>query len=303
MTRYCDAISEPQEAGKTISRSPLTHPLKWHGGKHDLAKWIISLMPPRCKSPNSPAADDQGWLHYVEPYFGGGAVLLANDPQGISEVVNDKNKELTNFWNVLRSPTEFEMLSRFLAATPFSQAVFDGIGSNTSAPLPVDRAWRFFVRCRQSMSGRMKDFAPLSRNRTRRGMNEQASAWLNCIEGLPEVHERLKRVVILNADAIDVIRSQDGQKTLYYIDPPYMHETRSTTKEYGEFEMSYTEHEELLDLLGEITGKFLLSGYYSNLYDDRACLYGWKRHEMQINNHAASGRKKPIMTECVWTNY
>ncbi len=31
----------------------------------------------------------------------------------------------------------------------------------------------------------MRDFATLSRNRTRSGINEQVSAWLNVIEGLP----------------------------------------------------------------------------------------------------------------------
>ena len=40
----------------TIKRnnSGLSSPLKWHGGKHYLAKKIIELMPPH--------------LHYVEPY-------------------------------------------------------------------------------------------------------------------------------------------------------------------------------------------------------------------------------------------
>ena len=54
-------------------------------------------------------------LHYVEPYFGGGAVLLEKDPldksrywgskgweQGVSEVVNDISLELTNFWRALQ---------------------------------------------------------------------------------------------------------------------------------------------------------------------------------------------------------
>ena len=58
-------------------------PLKWHGGKGYLAKWIISLMPPH--------------VHYVEPFFGGGAVLLEKEPEGVSEVVNDVNAELSNF--------------------------------------------------------------------------------------------------------------------------------------------------------------------------------------------------------------
>jgi len=59
-------------------------------------------------------------------------------------------------------------------------------------------------------------------------MNEQASAWLRAVDGLPDVHQRLQRVVILNDDAVIVIRQQDGPHTLYYLDPPYLHETRAT---------------------------------------------------------------------------
>lgn len=71
----------------------LVKPLKWHGGKDDLAKRIVALMPPRAKKPNAADADDPGWIHYVEPYFGGGSVLLANDPEGISEVASGKTKQ------------------------------------------------------------------------------------------------------------------------------------------------------------------------------------------------------------------
>ena len=75
-------------------------PLKWHGGKYYLASKIVGLMPSH--------------LHYVEPFFGGGAVLLARDPEddglwlfpnkGVSEVVNDINGSLINFWRVLQDP-------------------------------------------------------------------------------------------------------------------------------------------------------------------------------------------------------
>lgn len=100
-------------------------PIKRHGGKKYLAPWIISLMPPRCKNPNAPADDDPGWLHYVEPYFGGGAVLFANDPDGISEVVNDIDGGLVNFYLVLREPHLFQRFTRFVEAMPISQAEWE----------------------------------------------------------------------------------------------------------------------------------------------------------------------------------
>ncbi len=49
--------------------------------------------------------------HYVEPFFGGGSVLLQKPDKLIeqhSEVVNDINGELTNFWRVLKSKDNLE---------------------------------------------------------------------------------------------------------------------------------------------------------------------------------------------------
>ncbi len=282
--------------------SDLTNPLKWHGGKSDLADWVISLMPPRCRKPNAPEADDAGWLHYVEPFFGGGSVLLALDPEGISEVVNDLNQRLVRFWTVLRCEPMFQEFVRKLEAIPFSEEVFNQCENVDDGDEPIGQATRFFVRCRQSLSGRMKGFAGITRNRTRRGMNEQVSAWLNAIDGLPAVHARLKRVLIRNQPALDCIRKEDGPRTLFYLDPPYLHETRATTGEY-EHEMDAEQHRKLCVFLGGIKGRFLLSGYRSEMYERYANEFGWKRHEKAIHNHAAGGKSKRVMVECVWTNY
>lgn len=286
-------------------------------------------MPPRCKNPNKPDPDDKGWLHYVEPYFGGGSVLLAMDPEGISEVANDLNGELTNFWRVLQQDRLFQIFHREIQATPFSKAEFDGAGPDSWKEFgpsePVACAINFFIRCRQSLAGRMAGFAGITRNRTRRGMNEQVSAWLNCIEGLPAVHERLKRVLILNDDALSVIRKEDGERTLYYLDPPYLHETRATTGEY-QHEMTARQHRDLLVTLGgemaasactranevvpdwyatadPIKGRFLLSGYDSPLYSAVATACGWSRHDFELPNNAAGGGSKRRMVESVWCNF
>mgnify|MGYP001306971587 FL=1 len=283
-----------------MAKTKLASPLKWHGGKGPLASRIVALFPPRCKNPNAPAPDDAGWLHYVEPYAGGLSVMLTNDPIGISEVANDISFDLTTFWWALQEQESFDSLRRILEATPFSQIEFKR-KSGTS-----DIAWRaawFFIRCRQSLAGRMRDFAPISRNRTRKGMNEQVSAWLNAIEGLPEVHARLKRVLILNKSALDVIRLEDGPRTLFYLDPPYLHETRATTIEYGENEMSEADHRELLETLCGLDGRFCLSGYSSLLYHEYAGLQGWSRHDFSVDNKAAGGKTKRRMVESVWCNY
>ncbi|HVS71362.1 MAG TPA: DNA adenine methylase [Phycisphaerae bacterium] len=274
-------------------------PLKWHGGKHYLASKIIALMPPH--------------THYVEPYFGGGSVLLAKNPEGVSEVANDANRGLVNLWYVLSDPSAFAAFVRIMHATPFSEEVWEDMskpwrehGDIKLAPRDEEEAVAyavsFFVTCRQSMSGRMKDFAVLSRTRTRRGMNEQASAWMTAVDGLPEVHARLRRVAILNRPALEVIAGQDGEATLFYLDPPYLHETRATTGEYAH-EMTADDHQKLLELLCGIKGKFLLSGYDSAMYREFEQRQGWHRHSFDLPNNSAGGDTKRRMTEVVWCNF
>jgi DNA adenine methylase len=241
--------------------------------------------------------------HYVEPFAGGLAVLLAKNPEGVSEVVNDLNGELMNFWAVLRDLALFALFLRIVQATPVSEALW----REASAALregketdPVRRAVAFFIVCRQSLAGRMDSFTPRSRTRTRRGMNEQASAWLTTIEGLPAVHARLQRVVVLNRPALEVIRSEDGPDTLFYIDPPYLPSSRAAPDVY-QCEMSEQDHRELLDVLKNVEGKVMLSGYPSALYDEYLAV--WTRHTFDLANHAAVGTEKRRMTELVWCKF
>lgn len=279
----------------------LTPPGKWHGGKSYLAKKIIGLMPPRCKNPNAPDETDPGWLHYVEPYFGMGAVLLANNPEGISEVANDLNGDLSNFWQVLQGVKTWIEFQRRVQSTPFSREEYE-LAARGNFGDYIDRAVNFFVHCRQSLAGRMDGFTGITRTRTRRGMNAEVSAWLTAIEGLPAVHERLKRVLILNRQAIEVIKKEDGPRTLYYLDPPYLHETRSTTGEY-KHEMTNEHHRELLEVLSGLKARFLLSGYESNLYSEYADLNGWACETFDLPNNSAGGKEKERRTECLWRNY
>jgi DNA adenine methylase len=285
----------------TQTETKLTPPLKWHGGKSYLADWIIDLMPQH--------------LHYVEPYGGGLAVLLAKNPfderhqwghrsyeKGISEVVNDLNQELMNFWKVLQHEEAFARFQRIMEATPFSQSQWQEAEGRMMPrqERDVEAAAAFFVRCRQSRAGGFKVFATLSRNRTRRRMNEQASAWLGSIEGLADVHERLKRVVVLCDDALKVMRQQDGERTLFYLDPPYVHHTRAATDAY-QHEMDEPAHAEMLATIQQCQGHVMLSGYPNGLYD--RVLSDWTRHDRKIDNKVSGAASKRVMTESLWCNF
>jgi len=275
-------------ARKISAKSPA--PLKWHGGKSYLAARIIDLIPSH--------------IHYVEPFFGGGAVLLQKPNElvlGHSEVINDLYGELITFWKVLQSTELFPQFERRISLTPFAKPAWEDAVRSTSDD-SIDIASNFFIRYRQSRQGLGKDFATMSRTRTRRGMNEQVSSWLSAIDGLAEAHNRLSRVAIYREDARSVIRREDDPETFFYCDPPYVPSTRVVNQAYS-CEMTNDQHQLLLDTLGSVEGKFLLSGYRNGLYDAAAKRYGWKRLDITIDNKASSQKVKPKKVECLWSNY
>ena len=263
----------------------MNSPIKWHGGKHYLAKKIIAMMPPHTR--------------YLEAFAGGLSVLINKPCDGISEYVCDTNEELTNFWRVL-AYTPDRML-RALWGTPLSQAEWIESGAHSPSD-NVRRATGFFIRMRQSRQGLGKDFCTPT-SRTRRGMNENVSAWTSAVDGLPEIHQRLRRVEVWTIPAIDAIKKLDSPDLLVYADPPYLHETRSSTGEYGINEMSDIAHVALLDCLAGMRGKFMLSGYQSKMYDSAASLHGWRRVDFNLPNNASSSKIKERKTECVWMNF
>jgi DNA adenine methylase len=265
-------------------------PIKWHGGKSYLADRIVEMIPPH--------------IHYVEPFFGGGAVFFkkpCNLIEGHSEVINDVFGELVTFWRVLQSRVHFPEFERRVALTPFAKPVWEA-SCEVQSEDPVDRACAFFVRYRQSRQGLGRDFATMSRTRTRRGMNEQVSSWLSAIDGLADAHDRLSRVAIYCEEATALIRREDNERTFCYCDPPYIAHTRVVKDAYA-CEMTNEQHRELLETLGAVRGKFLLSGYRNALYDAAAERYGWRRTDIQIDNKASSKKTKPTKTECLWSNY
>jgi DNA adenine methylase len=259
-------------------------------------------------------------LHYVEPFFGGGQVLFARDPgdhrlwwpgktsdgrkaDGVSEVANDLDGNLMNFYAVLKDEELFAKLRHRLELTLNSEAEWEAARAllGTEAGDPVQRTAALFTCIRQSLSGRMTGFAPTVRTRLRGGRNDAVNGWWSAIDGLEAAHARLRDVRVLCRPALDVIRSEDTAATLFYLDPPYLHQTRATTKEYGQHEMSEADHKALLALLGTVKGKVILSGYPSTLYDE--ALAGWNRHTFDLPNNAAGGKTKGRETEVLWCNF
>lgn len=261
----------------------LRPPVKWHGGKFYLHRRIIEQFPRHHT--------------YVEP-FGGAASVLLNKPLAVVEVYNDLDQRISRLFRVLRDYGE--ELQRRLTLTPYSENEF--VDAAQPAPDEIEQARRDFVRWRLSLGGRGDSFS-FTLHRVRRGMADVVSGYLSTIdEQLPLIVQRLRTVEIVNRPARDVIRTWDAKETLFYCDPPYVHETRHQASRhvYG-VEMTEDEHRKLADILRSCKGKVMLSGYPSDLYNE---LYPeWRTVAFDIANHAAGGRSKARKQETIWMNW
>jgi DNA adenine methylase len=102
-----------------------------------------------------------------------------------------------------------------------------------------------------------------------------------------------------HADAIELIRRHDGASTLFYLDPPYLPESRTARRAYT-YEMSSQDHSALLECIAGVRGMVILSGYRSALYDH--ALASWERHEIEKPNNAGQGKTKERRVEVLWLN-
>ena len=234
----------------------------WYGGKFSHLDFILPHIP----------ADA---AHYCD-VFGGSAAVLLNRPPASVETYNDLDSELANFFETLRD--DGERLIRAIGLTPFSREELVRSCRPEAGLSKLERARRFYVRARQTRTGLAQTS---SEGRwahcvltSRAGMAGAVSRWLGAVEGLPEIVQRLLRVQIENAPALDVIRRYDTAATVFYLDPPYVHSSRGDQSAYG-YEMTDRDHEELARVLHSIRGRAILSGYRTPLYD--ALYASWRR--------------------------
>jgi DNA adenine methylase len=123
------------------------------------------------------------------------------------------------------------------------------------------------------------------------------SRWLGSHDDLAAIAQRLLRVQIEHAPAVEVIERYDSAETLFYCDPPYVHDTRGDSKAYAH-EMTDADHRQLAAVLHRVEGKVALSGYHGPLYEK---LYGnWFQTEAP---EKLCHSVKQFRREVLWTNY
>lgn len=258
--------------------------LRYHGGKWMLAEWIISHFPAH--------------RVYTETY-GGAASVLMQKPRSYGEVYNDLDGEIVNLFRVIRE--EPRKLYRLIAQTPFARDEYRA--SFRMSVDPIEQARRTVIRSFMGFGSNAlnREIKSGFRANANRSGTTPAHDWKNLPPNIKAVARRLRGVVIENLPAMTVIEKHDGPDTLHYLDPPYVHTTRSYLMNGGPrthgyaHEMTDDNHRELARFIRGIKGMVVLSGYHSPLYDE---LYeGWRVFEKAALADGAARR-----VEVLWLN-
>lgn len=260
--------------------------MRYHGAKWRLAPWIISHFP----SHNC----------YVEP-FGGSAAILLSKPIVPNEVFNDINSEVATLFKVLRDSELSKQLAKAVSMTPYSRYEFIEAYNRTDCPIETSR--RVLIRANMGFGSGGATRQPTGfRSYTNRPGKSLPSHWKDTSEKINIVASRLSNAIIENKDAIDLINDHARAGVLFYLDPPYLHETRNSSNDAYEHEMTESNHQDMLARIIELAsidkGDFIVSGYDSDMYNDHFNADGWTKSTRQV---AASSQKGgTLRTECLW---
>lgn len=261
-------------------------PFAYYGGKTRLADRIVALLPAH--------------EHYVEPFAGSLAVLLAKTPSRM-ETVNDLDGLLMTFWRVLRDQPE--QLARACALTPHSRAEYESArDADLSAVTDdVERARLIWVQLSQGRSGTL---APTGWRHfvDPAGCSVGMPQYLNgYVDRMAAGAHRLHNVSLECRPALEIVKQYGAFSTCcLYVDPPYIGTSRTSGGGTYKHEMrDAVGHQELLDALMGCKASVVLSGYASDLYDD--ALQGWDRIDIRTMTGQSKGESRG-RTEVLWSN-
>ena len=253
------------------------------GSKFTIVNQLISLFPEH--------------YHFVD-LFCGSLVVTLNKPQSKIETANDINGNIINFFKVLRDqPDE---LIRQLELTPYSREEFNKSWHMEGCD-DLEKARRYYVRLRQSFNGygaqKQNKGWSLSVKISRCNTGEGVSKFNRGINKLNAIISRLKNIQFDNRDFRNIIPTIDYEQAFFYCDPPYPRESRGSYFDYM-FEFTDQDHEDLAELLNNIKGKAMISGYECPIMNK---LYkGWYTQKFSIKYNNIRNQR---VQEIVWMNY
>lgn len=261
-------------------------PIKYFGGKGTMFNSIIHYFPDRTK-----------YNTYIEPFGGSFSIGLMKEPVEI-EMYNDLEQNVYSLYKVLSDPEMFKQFKEKCDLVLYSEDIRAEFIRNLKSDnlSMVDRAFNFFYVNRTSHNG----VGGFSKNTyVRRGMSKSISDFLSAIDRLPELHDRLSRVIVTNMDGIEMIYKYNTSNVFLYCDPPYEQSTRTSTR--YKVDMDREKHVEFLRACVESNARILISGYDCELYNILETVE-WTKVSFDVKT--IDGNFKPkTKTEYLYYNY
>ena len=163
--------------------------MSYFGGKHRMAPWIVGML-----------ADHDS---YVEPFCGMMSVLL-NKPKSHSEIFNDLDSMVYNWWIQVRD--NWDEFSRKLFWTPHSQEqltwAIDQRDSDLSTD--VDRAVAFSLLSRHTIANNQRVVSAAGWRYGFAGVNGDMGSLAN-LQRLERVRQRIISVQLMHTDALKCV--------------------------------------------------------------------------------------------------
>lgn len=233
---------------------------------------------------------------YVEVFGGSAMVLLSKKPAPI-EVYNDINQAVVTFFRVVRDNPE--KLALAIGATPYSRVEYEAAirTLDRREEVPVDDlevARSLAVLLSQSihpcMTSQPRNWSSGALTPTGGGGRVASlKNWYETPDRIRVAARRFRNVFIECRDWSYIIRRYDSESTAFYVDPPYLHDTRTRRNRYSD-EMQREDHVRLLESLKAVSGHVVVSGYGSELYSKH--LHKWETITKTCNTQGTAREER-----------
>jgi len=181
--------------------------IRYFGGKGGgIGKTIISHFPENYEK-----------MNYLEPFGGSGVILFMKKPSPV-EIYNDLEHNVHALFKVLTDEKLFDEFKQKCDLTYYSKDILDEFNESLKNDdlSTLERAYKYFIVNRTAYNG-VGGFS--SALVVRRNMSKSISDYLSTVDRLPEIHQRLSKVLVHNRDAVELIEKYDKPNWIYYLDP------------------------------------------------------------------------------------
>jgi len=227
--------------------------LRHFGGKWKLAKWLIPHM--------------RSHFIYVEPYLGGGSILLRK-PKATIEVASEIHERTYNFWEIVKRYPDL-LIEDIMRIRINRDLMKKEVPSDE-----VKNAAQYFVQCQLEFTGGGIRWTSGATDQriidVKKWMTEEA-----VFDHIKRVNLRVENVTF-HADGDKIVnRYINNANALIYFDPPYLnrkskdarHKEGASRRQYLH-DWNEVQHIKMLNTILNSKCMWMLSGYHNPLYEE-----------------------------------